>query len=64
MPILPLDRPEPFAATLGVMLYPGTNKADRAKARAFASWWLATPLERFHAAGHRLPYEELAQIGV
>jgi len=22
MPILPLDYPEPFAATLGVMLYP------------------------------------------
>ena len=25
MPILPLDHPEPFAATLGVMLYPGTD---------------------------------------
>ena len=61
MPILP-DQPEPFAATLGVMLYPGTDEADTAKARAFASQWLATPLKRFRAAGHRLPYEQLAQI--
>jgi hypothetical protein len=62
MPILPLDHPEPFAATLGVMLYPRTDEADAAKARAFASQWLATPLERFHAAGYRLAYEQLAQI--
>jgi hypothetical protein len=25
MPILPLDHPDPFAATLGVMLYPGAD---------------------------------------
>jgi hypothetical protein len=46
MPILPLDSPEPFAATLGVMLYPGTDKSDQAKARAFAARWLAEPLRR------------------
>ena len=34
MPILPLDHPEPFAAVLGVMLYPGTDEDDRRKARA------------------------------
>ena len=42
MPILPLDYPEPFAATLGVMLYPGTEEADRPKARAYASQYLAS----------------------
>ena len=36
MPILPLDHPEPFAATLGVMLYPGADNDDPLKARAFA----------------------------
>ena len=34
MPILPLDQPEPFAATLGVTLYPGSDEADSTKARA------------------------------
>jgi hypothetical protein len=28
MPILPLDYTEPFAATRGVMLYPGMDDAD------------------------------------
>jgi hypothetical protein len=31
MPILPLDHPEPFAARLGVMLYPGTRATTRVK---------------------------------
>lgn len=35
MPILPLDHPEQFAATLGVMLYPATDETDPPKARAF-----------------------------
>jgi hypothetical protein len=64
MPILPLDHVEPFAATLGVMLYPGTEADDPQKARAFVSWWLAKPLSRYHQAGHRLPYEALMQIAV
>jgi hypothetical protein len=59
---LPLDHPEPFAATLGVMLYPGMDSDDPAKARAFEAWWLAVPLRRFHEAGHRLSYEALASI--
>jgi hypothetical protein len=28
MPTLPLDHPEPFSATLGVMLYPATDEAN------------------------------------
>ena len=32
MPILPLNYPEPFAATLGVMLYPAIDDADPPKA--------------------------------
>jgi hypothetical protein len=50
MPILPLDHPEPFAATLGVMLYPGTDNDDPLKARAFAAQWLATPVRRYEEA--------------
>ena len=61
MPVLPLDHPEPFAATLGVMLYPGDGR-DRRKARAFAAQYLAEPLRQFHEAGGRLDYEALLQI--
>jgi hypothetical protein len=62
MPILPLDAPEPFAAMLGVMLYPGTDESDQAKARAFAAQWLAEPLRRFDEAGHRLSYQTVSSI--
>lgn len=62
MPILPLDHVEPFAATLGVMLYPATDDVDPHKARAFAAQWLATPLREFHEAGHKLTYDQLAGI--
>lgn len=64
MPILPLDHPEPFAATLGTMLYPGEDTADRHKARAFASQYLAEPLRQFHEEGQRLSYEALQQIAL
>ena len=47
MPILPLDHPEPFAATLGVMLYPEIDEVDPPKARAFAAQWLASPSDSF-----------------
>ena len=53
MPILPLDYPEPFAAILGVMLYPGTDDDDRRKARAFSANWLAEPFRRFCEVGGR-----------
>lgn len=61
---LPLDHHEPFAATLGVMLYPGTDNDDPLKARAFSAQWLAVPLRRYHDDGHRLPYDALAQIAM
>ncbi len=35
MPTLPLDHPDPLAATLGVMLYPGVTTEEREKAAAF-----------------------------
>jgi hypothetical protein len=60
MPILPLDYPEPFAATLGVMLYPAIEEAT--KARAFAAQFLAGPIRRLREAGHRLSYEALERI--
>ena len=62
MPILPLDHPEPFAATLGVMLYPATDSADTARARAFASQMLAEPIRQFHEAGYVLSYDALKRI--
>jgi len=62
MPVLPLDHPEPFLATLGVMLYPGTDEGDVPKARAFAAQWLAEPLRRLDEADHRLTYEALLRI--
>jgi hypothetical protein len=64
MPILPLDHPEPFAATLGVMLYPETDEDQQRKARAFAARWLTEPFRRFHEAGGQLPYDALARIFV
>jgi hypothetical protein len=54
VPSLPLDHPEPFLATLGVMLYPATDGDDPPKARAFAAQWLAEPFRRFHEAGYKL----------
>jgi hypothetical protein len=62
MPILPLDHPEPLAATLGVMLYPGEDGDSRQRAKAFTSQFLAVPLAEFHEVGGRLSYEELARI--
>ncbi len=62
MPILPLDHPEPFAATLGVMLYPATDEADPPKALAFASQLLAEPIRQLYEAGRVLSSEVLLRI--
>jgi hypothetical protein len=62
MLILPLEHLEPFAATLGVMLYPGRDEDDQRKAKIFPSIWLAKPLQRFHKAGYQLSYDILGQI--
>ncbi len=62
MPVLPLDHLEPFAATLGIMLYPGEDEPDRRKARAFAAHYLAEPICRLHEAGGTLSYESLVRI--
>src|SRR6516225_563123 len=62
MPILPLDHPEPFSATLGVMLYPATDEADAVKARAYASQVLARAFRRFQEEGGDPPFETLGRI--
>ena len=62
MPILPLDHPEPFSATLGVMLYPATDEADAVKARAYASQVLAKTFRRFQEEGGDPPFEALGRI--
>jgi hypothetical protein len=62
MPILPLDHPEPFAATLGVMLYPNIDEEDQRKARAFAAQWLAEPVRRLRESGMRLSQDKLERL--
>jgi len=62
MPSLPTDRPEPFAAVLGIMLYPGTDQSDQRKALAFASQNLALPVRCLQEAGFQLPHASLQRI--
>jgi hypothetical protein len=62
MPILPLDHPEPFSATLGVMLYPATDEAETLKARAYAAQFLAKAVWRFQEEGGDPPFEILGPI--
>ena len=56
MPTLPLDHPEPLAATLGVMLYPGTEELEQNAPRA--SQYLAEPLGQFYESGYSLADED------
>jgi hypothetical protein len=63
MPILPLD-PEPFAATLGVMLYPGTDELERRKAASFQMLWLAEPIRRLKAERHPISQDTLLHLAV
>lgn len=44
------------------MLYPGTDNDDPAKARAFPSLWLATPIRRCEEAGHKISRDVLLRI--
>jgi hypothetical protein len=62
MPDLPLDHPEPFAATLGVMLYPGTDELETRKAAAFQSYLMAEPIRQLTAAGYKLPQDTLLHL--
>jgi hypothetical protein len=62
MPFLPLDHPEPFAATLGVMLYPGTNEDERRRASAFAAQWISASLREPLEAGVEIPQTLLMRI--
>ena len=62
MPFLPLDHPEPYFATLGVMLYPAIDEVDTPKARAYVAQVLARTFSRFREAGGNPPYDVLAPI--
>src|SRR5437868_3943960 len=64
MPVLPLDHPEPFAATLGVMLYPGTDEIERRKAGSFQAFWLAEPIRRAAADNHRISADTLLHLAL
>lgn len=62
MPILPLDHSEPFAATLGTMLYPGTDETERRKAGTYTSGYLAGPIGEYVRRGGQLSAGQLQQI--
>ena len=62
MPFLPLDHPEPYFATLGVMLYPAIDEVDTPKARAYVAQVLARTFSRFREDGGNPPYDVLAPI--
>ena len=62
MPILPLDHPEPFAAVVGTMLYPGTDDDERKRAAAFAAHYLAEPVRLLKEEGGALSREDLERI--
>lgn len=59
---LPLHHPEPFAATLGVMLYPDTSDTELRKRHAFTTQFLAEPIRRARADGYHPPYETIAMV--
>lgn len=62
MPILPIDHPEPFAATLGIMLYPSEKPPDPQKADTFTGAYLVGPLKEFRRRGLDLRPEAEAII--
>lgn len=59
---LPIDHPEPAAATLGTMLYPGTDDGDQARAGAFAAQNVSQALRHFADVNIELSYETLDRL--
>lgn len=55
---LPLDQEEPFAATLGVMLYPDEPQ----KAEAYAKWFLSRAIQKEIADGHKVAFETIRKF--
>jgi hypothetical protein len=62
VPILPLDHIEPFAATLGIMHYPGTDDADRRHAAAFTSKFLASVMADDRRAAGLIARPDLVEL--
>ena len=64
MPELPIngDNTEIFATTLGIMLYPGLDEDERAKAAAFTSQVLAKPLKSFTKNGGQVSPEFMLEL--
>lgn len=60
--ILPLDHPEPLAATLGIMLFPGAEESNRRKAAAYASQVAAGAVRLANEDGHHVSYETLLRL--
>ncbi|MEP9390528.1 hypothetical protein [Mesorhizobium sp. KR9-304] len=64
MPTLPLDHTLPLVATIGVMLYPGTDEEDRRRAAAYAAHFRNKAYRQLRDAGVPLTpkmEEELAE---
>ena len=62
MPVLSLDYPEPYALTLGIMLFPGDDEPDRQQAKAFASHYVTERLPLLNRMGLSLSDEELNRV--
>ena len=62
MPVLPIDYPDAFAATLGVMLYPGISGDDPSKARAFAAQFSAKAVDELLKRGGIVSGDDLARL--
>lgn len=52
MPFLPLEYPEPFAATFGVMLYPGEDELSRKYANSATATITSNAIRLAELAGH------------
>jgi hypothetical protein len=62
MPILPFDYPEPYALTLGIMLYPGADEVEQCQAKGFASHYVREYLPLIYRVGLSLSNEELNRV--
>lgn len=62
MPILPLDNYEPFAITLGTMLYPGIDESRNAQ--SFAARYLEAANQELYSSSGRLNHETPRRLTV
>lgn len=62
MPILPLDHPDPLAATLGIMHYPGVDESERRVAATWTLNFLARPIADHRRGGGSVDHGNLLDL--